>query len=102
MDDKKKILGIAKNLKKLGNCGSDGFNSKQHKIKAFLINTKFYIQSLDSADFSKSFDTLFKRFKKDFTKLEKEGQEGPSDSTKWSEKMMSWSDILKNKAKDSK
>lgn len=102
MDAKNRVLGIAKNLKKIGNWGSDGFNSKQHRIKAFLVNTKLYIESLEGAEFSKPFEKVFKRFKKEFKSLEKEGQEGPSDPAKWSKTMRRWSDVLKSKAKDAK
>lgn len=99
MDEKAKILDIAMNLNRVGNWAADDFEAKKNRIEMFLNQTNHYISSLDVLSLPDSFRETFKKFLKDFEKLEKEVKVGPKDTLYWAEKMMTWGNILTHRSR---
>lgn len=99
MTPRDKILDIAMNLNRIGNWAADDYLGKNKRIKTFLSNTTHYIQGLETTTFPNKFNKTFARFKKEYMKLEKRGNEGPADPLYWAEQMMTWGNILTHRAK---
>jgi len=99
MDSKNKILDIAMNLNRIGNWAADNYVAKKERIKTFLDNTSEYIQDLNKTSFPPRFEKIFKKFKAEYPKLEKNGLKGPKKSLEWAEDMMTWGNILTHRSK---
>ena len=99
MTSKALILDIAMNLNRVGNWAADDYIGKKDRIKTFLSNTSEYLKDINQDDLPSSFaDTWFK-FTDEYKTLEKEGMNGPEDFMLWSEKMMTWGNILTHRSK---
>lgn len=99
MDTKAKILDIAMNLNRIGNWAADDYAAKKKRIEMFLDETTRSLESLSSDSFPKQFQKTYLTFQKEYSKLEKEGKEGPKDSFLWAENMMTWGNILTHRVK---
>lgn len=99
MDNRSKILDIAMNLNRIGNWAADGYKLKKERIKIFLDNTTQYIQDLKKETLPPKFKNTFDLFLESYKILEKTGIEGPVDSDKWAEDMMTWGNILTHRSK---
>ena len=99
MDTRSKILDIAMNLNRIGNWAADDFHSKEKRIKTFMGLTTQSIQKVEYSAFNETFKNTFERFRREYQVLEKEGLEGPKDTLYWSEKMMTWGNILTLRSK---
>jgi len=99
MDNKSKILDIAMNLNRIGNWAADGYKPKKERIKTFLDNTSKYIRDLKKVTLPPKFRNTFDLFLKNYKILEKTGIEGPKDTDKWAEDMMTWGNILTHRSK---
>lgn len=98
MDTKSKILDIAMNLNRIGNWAADGYMLKKERIKTFLDNTTQNIQDIKKVTLPPKFRNTFDLFLKNYKILEKKGIEGPVDSNKWAEEMMTWGNILTHRS----
>ena len=99
MTPKDKILDIAMNLNRIGNWAADDYYGKEKRITTFLGNTTQYINSLNKQDFNEFFGKTYKTFLKEYKKLEKEAENGPSNPLYWAEQMMTWGNILTHRSK---
>jgi hypothetical protein len=98
-DDKKaKILDIAMNLNRIGNWAADGYLVRKKRIKLFLGQITKEVEGLRFASFSFPFKKTFERFLREYSRLEKEGNNKPKDELFWAERMMTWGNILTHRA----
>lgn len=97
MAPKEQILDIAMNLTRVGNWGADDFTGKRTRIHQFLQETSVMLNTIHPSQLSSSFQPTFSRFLEEYNKLTRESQ-SPVDPLAWSERMMTWGNILTHRA----
>ncbi|OGY26275.1 MAG: hypothetical protein A2Z24_02035 [Candidatus Woykebacteria bacterium RBG_16_44_10] len=98
MSEKEQILNIAMNLNRVGNWTADGYPARKKRIATFLEQTSGYLKSIETSSLPKPLKNSLTRFLKEYSRLEKEGLDGPRDELDWAEKMMTWGNILTHRA----
>lgn len=93
------VLDIASNLGRLGNWGGAGYGQRRGRIIQFLEETDHQVRQLGERPLSEDFSSTFKSFRKEFSRLGKEGREGPKNPSFWAEDLFTWANILTHRSK---
>lgn len=91
------ILNISVNLARLSQWIFEGYTKRPQLIDKFLIQTKNYLNDLESQNISKEFKPTLDRFSREFGELECNIKE--ENKLFWAEKALTWANILQHRAK---
>ncbi|MBU0502840.1 MAG: hypothetical protein ABH882_01585 [Candidatus Omnitrophota bacterium] len=92
MDARELALNIAVNLGRLGRWAYEG---RLNRLNQFLEETEEYVNWLEKAPKSFSFQKTFDIFKKNFNELKTGNKTDPA----WAEMMFTWANILAHRAR---
>lgn len=95
---KLQILNISINLARIANWVEISLMQKKDLIDRFMKQTASYVNDLEVNQVSDSFKPTLVRFKEEFFKL-KQQQISVNNRLEWSEKILTWADILQIRSK---
>lgn len=91
------ILNISVNMARIANLVVNSKADKSELIKKFMEQTDNYIADLSEKDVSKAFIPTLGRFKEEFKRL-KNQKIDEKNKNLWSERALTWADILQIRA----
>lgn len=92
------ILNISVNMARTANIVANSYKQKLSLVEKFMSQTESYLEDLSLNDVSKSFRPTLGRFKKEFERLKKQNI-NEENKLEWSERALTWADILQIRAK---
>lgn len=92
------ILNISVNLARTANLVATSYEEKVDLIKKFIDQTESYLEDLSLNDVSERFRPTLNRFKEEFNRLKKQDI-NEKNKLQWSERVLTWADILQMRAK---
>lgn len=92
------ILNISMNMARISGWVAESYESKRELINRFIEQTESYLNDIKLEEISEEFSPTLVKFKEEFKKL-KNLDINENDKMLWSERALTWADILQHRAK---